>query len=80
MIKKTLLLNACPIMYILLWLPGIANRIAEAMGHPTVVLQILQASMQYVGLANAACAMYWFRCELPGAAPFDAAARSTMHR
>ncbi|KAI9824731.1 MAG: hypothetical protein M1832_001557 [Thelocarpon impressellum] len=53
MIKKTLLLNAYPIMYILLWLPGIANRIAEATGRPTVVLQILQASTQYVGLANA---------------------------
>ena len=52
-IKKTLLLNAYPIMYIILWLPGIANRIAEATGHPTVVLGIMQASTQYVGLANA---------------------------
>ncbi|KAI9838738.1 MAG: hypothetical protein M1838_004538 [Thelocarpon superellum] len=52
-IKKTLLLNAYPIMYIILWLPGIANRIAEASGHPTIVLGIMQASTQYVGLANA---------------------------
>lgn len=52
-IKRTLLLNAYPIMYILLWIPGIANRIAEASGHPTRVLVIAQASTQFVGLANA---------------------------
>ncbi|KAI9800292.1 MAG: hypothetical protein M1833_003406 [Piccolia ochrophora] len=52
-IKRTLLLNAYPIMYILLWVPGIANRIAEASGHPSRVLVIMQASTQYVGLANA---------------------------
>ncbi|KAI9827296.1 MAG: hypothetical protein M1832_005434 [Thelocarpon impressellum] len=52
-IKKALLLNAYPIMYIILWIPGIANRIAEASGNPTQVLGIMQASTQYVGLANA---------------------------
>ena len=52
-IKKTLLLNAYPIAYVVLWLPGIANRIAEATGHPTVVLLIMQSTTQLVGLANA---------------------------
>ena len=52
-IKKTLLLNAYPIMYIILWIPGIANRVAEATGHPSRTLAILQASTQYIGLANA---------------------------
>ncbi|KAI9807294.1 MAG: hypothetical protein M1833_000037 [Piccolia ochrophora] len=52
-IKRTLLLNAYPIMYILLWIPGIANRLAEASGHPSRALAIMQASTQYIGLANA---------------------------
>jgi hypothetical protein len=52
-IKKAFLLNAYPIMYIILWIPGIMNRLAEASGHPTRVLVILQSSTQFVGLANA---------------------------
>ena len=52
-IKRTLLLNAYPIMYIILSIPGIANRIAEAAGYEVLWLAILQASTQFVGLANA---------------------------
>ncbi|KAI9792074.1 MAG: hypothetical protein M1816_003056 [Peltula sp. TS41687] len=52
-VKKTLLLNAYPIMYIILWIPGIANRIVEATGSSSRPLTILQASTQYIGLANA---------------------------
>ncbi len=51
--QKIFLLNAYPIMYIILWIPGIANRIAEASGHSSRVVNILMASTQYVGLANA---------------------------
>ena len=52
-IQRTLLLNGYPIAYMILWIPGIANRIAQATNHPTIVLGILQASTQLVGLANA---------------------------
>jgi len=52
-IKKMLLMNGYPIAYIILWLPGIANRIAEATGHEITTLAILQASTQLIGLANA---------------------------
>lgn len=52
-INKALLLNAYPIMYIILWLPGIANRIVEATGHSSRLVTVLLASTQYVGLANA---------------------------
>ncbi|KAH7057049.1 hypothetical protein B0J12DRAFT_402349 [Macrophomina phaseolina] len=51
-IWRMLLLNAYPIMYVILWLPGIANRIAEATGHQYKWLQIMQCSTQYIGLAN----------------------------
>jgi hypothetical protein len=52
-IKKMLLLNAYPMLYILLWTPGILNRLVEATGHKSRVLAILQCTTQYVGLANA---------------------------
>jgi hypothetical protein len=52
-IKKMLLLNAYPILYVILWLPGILNRLLEAAGHPSYALSILQCSTQYIGLANA---------------------------
>ncbi|KAJ4402648.1 hypothetical protein N0V82_010753 [Gnomoniopsis sp. IMI 355080] len=54
-IKKMLLLNAYPIMYVLLWIPGLVNRFMEATGHSSNsrVLAALQASSQFVGLANA---------------------------
>ncbi|TFK31354.1 G protein-coupled glucose receptor regulating Gpa2-domain-containing protein [Crucibulum laeve] len=52
-IERILLLNAYPLAYIILWIPGIANRLIEASGHTSIVMQILQASTQFVGLANA---------------------------
>jgi hypothetical protein len=48
-----MLLNAYPIFYILLWIPGLANRIAEATGHEVYILEVLQASTQLIGFANA---------------------------
>jgi hypothetical protein len=52
-IQKLLLLNAYPIAYVVLWIPGILNRIVEATGHKSRTLAIMQASTQYIGLANA---------------------------
>ncbi len=48
-----MLLNAYPVFYIILWIPGLANRIAEATGHEVYTLQVLQASTQLIGFANA---------------------------
>lgn len=58
-IKKMLLLNGYPIAYVVLWLPGILNRVLEAEGDRVNgsggrVLAILQASTQFIGFANAA--------------------------
>lgn len=54
-IKRMLLLNAYPIMYVLLWVPGLVNRFMEATGNKSNsrALAALQASSQFVGLANA---------------------------
>ena len=52
-IKRAFLLNAYPIMYIILWTPALMNRIAEASGHHSRALTIMQCSTQFVGLANA---------------------------
>lgn len=54
-IKRMLLLNAYPVMYVLLWIPGLVNRFMEATGNASNsrVLAALQASSQFVGLANA---------------------------
>ncbi|KAF4586491.1 hypothetical protein EYR38_010767 [Pleurotus pulmonarius] len=52
-IQRVLLLNAYPLLYIVLWIPGLAHRIVEATGHKSQVTQIMQASTQFVGLANA---------------------------
>ncbi|KAF3929726.1 hypothetical protein AA313_de0209220 [Arthrobotrys entomopaga] len=52
-IRRILLLNAYPAMYIILWIPGIINRLIEASGSSSPVMQVLQASTQFVGLANA---------------------------
>lgn len=52
-IKRILLLNAYPLFYIILWIPGLANRMVEASGNKSKVTQIMQASTQFVGLANA---------------------------
>ncbi|KAK0439980.1 G protein-coupled glucose receptor regulating Gpa2-domain-containing protein [Desarmillaria tabescens] len=52
-ISKILLLNAYPIAYVVLWIPGLCNRLVEASGHSSRVLQITQASTQFIGFANA---------------------------
>ncbi|KHN94049.1 Glucose receptor Git3 [Metarhizium album ARSEF 1941] len=52
-IRKIVFLNGYPIVYIILWIPGIANRIAESRGGSPRWLTALQASTQFVGLANA---------------------------
>jgi hypothetical protein len=52
-IEKVLLLNAYPLLYIVLWIPGLANRLAEAFGDSPKVLLVMQATTQFVGLANA---------------------------
>ncbi|KUJ13432.1 uncharacterized protein LY89DRAFT_721442 [Mollisia scopiformis] len=52
--RRTLqLLSGYPIFYVILWLPGIANRVAEATGHPSRALAIAQSTNSYVGFANA---------------------------
>ncbi|KAF2180879.1 hypothetical protein K469DRAFT_590954 [Zopfia rhizophila CBS 207.26] len=56
---RMVLLNLYPVTYLILWLPGILNRIAEAAGHDIRALRILQSSTQYTGLANAC--VYGFR-------------------
>ncbi|KAJ4338357.1 hypothetical protein N0V95_008093 [Ascochyta clinopodiicola] len=57
-IWKMLLLNMYPVTYLILWLPGIANRIAEGMGYNVRTLVIMQSSTQFIGLANAAVYLY----------------------
>lgn len=57
-IWRMLLLNMYPVTYLILWIPGIANRIAEGMGHQVRVLVILQSSTQFIGLANATVYLY----------------------
>ncbi|KAF9003677.1 G protein-coupled glucose receptor regulating Gpa2-domain-containing protein [Cyathus striatus] len=52
-VQRILLLNAYPLAYIILWIPGIANRLVELSGHTSRITQVLQASTQFVGLANA---------------------------
>ncbi|KAF5002938.1 hypothetical protein FDECE_10493 [Fusarium decemcellulare] len=54
-IKRMMLLNAYPIMYVILWAPGLVNRLMEASGNPNskTTIAALQASTQFVGLANA---------------------------
>jgi hypothetical protein len=52
-LHRVLLLNAYPLAYILLWVPGMVNRLIEASGHESSLAQLFQASAQLVGLANA---------------------------
>ncbi|KAI9146975.1 G protein-coupled glucose receptor regulating Gpa2-domain-containing protein [Paramyrothecium foliicola] len=53
-IKRMLLLNGYPLLYVILWIPGIVNRVMEATGSQnTRVQNILQTSTQFVGFANA---------------------------
>ncbi|KAK3702480.1 hypothetical protein LTR37_014842 [Vermiconidia calcicola] len=52
-LRKMLLMNGYPLAYIILWIPGIASRLAESVGGSPRWLQVLQASTQYIGLVNA---------------------------
>ncbi|KAE8353201.1 hypothetical protein BDV28DRAFT_148324 [Aspergillus coremiiformis] len=52
-VHRVMLLNGYPVFYVLLWLPGLLNRLMESLGCKVQWLQILQASTQFVGLANA---------------------------
>ncbi|KKY31807.1 putative glucose receptor git3 [Diaporthe ampelina] len=55
-VRRMLLLNAYPTMYVLLWIPGIVNRFMEATGtspSSTRIVGALQSTSQFVGFANA---------------------------
>ncbi|KAK3670410.1 hypothetical protein LTR78_009650 [Recurvomyces mirabilis] len=51
-LRRMLLLNGYPILYILLWIPGIMNRVWEAFGTSPLWLQGLQATTQFMGFAD----------------------------
>ena len=55
-IKRMMLLNGYPFMYVLLWTPGLVNRLLEALGTPVseTTIAALNTSTQFVGFANAA--------------------------
>lgn len=52
-LKKMLLMNGYPIAYLLLWIPGMANRLAESIDASPRWLQALQCSTQFIGFVNA---------------------------
>lgn len=52
-ITKVLLLNGYPILYVILWTPGLLSRLIEAIGTTPRWLMLLQVSPQFIGLANA---------------------------
>lgn len=51
-IQVVVQMTAYPILYVLLWIPGIVNRGIEASGRTSITLQYLQASTQLIGLAD----------------------------
>ncbi|KAE9565772.1 hypothetical protein CGMCC3_g18047 [Colletotrichum fructicola] len=53
-IKRMMLLNSYPILYILLWIPALVNRVMEAFGVKShgLLLAALQSSSQFIGFAN----------------------------
>lgn len=54
-VKKMLLMNAYPILFVLLWIPGLVNRLIQAAGATPSnrVLDALQAAPVFIGFANA---------------------------
>ncbi|KAF7510309.1 hypothetical protein GJ744_006805 [Endocarpon pusillum] len=52
-IQKILLLNGYPILYIVLWIPGMLNRLLESTAGSPDWLKALQSTTQFIGLANA---------------------------
>jgi hypothetical protein len=57
-LRRILFLNGYPFLYIILWLPDIANRLAESLGYSALWLTALQATGQYIGLANSITYVY----------------------
>ncbi|WXC63696.1 hypothetical protein SNK03_009510 [Fusarium graminearum] len=55
-IKRMMLLNGYPFMYVLLWTPGLVNRLLEALAIPVseTTIAALNTSTQFIGFANAA--------------------------
>ncbi|VUC35441.1 unnamed protein product [Clonostachys rosea] len=51
-LTRMMLMNGYPLAYIMLWIPGIANRLAESLGGSPRWLQALQATTQFIGMAN----------------------------
>lgn len=51
--KHWLMLSLFPLAYILVWIPGLANRFAELSGYHSDTLIALQATTQLTGLVNA---------------------------
>ncbi|KAF3771196.1 hypothetical protein M406DRAFT_326591 [Cryphonectria parasitica EP155] len=54
-VKRMLLLNAYPFLYVILWIPGLVNRLLQAAGDTpsSRVLDALQAASAFIGFANA---------------------------
>ncbi|RDA94912.1 hypothetical protein CP533_0118 [Ophiocordyceps camponoti-saundersi (nom. inval.)] len=53
-LKKMLLMNGYPLAYIVLWLPGMINRLTESVGGSSPRwLRALQSSTQFIGFVNA---------------------------
>jgi hypothetical protein len=54
-IKRMMLLNGYPVMYVLLWIPGLTNRLLEAIQTPVsdTTIAALNTSTQFIGFANA---------------------------
>lgn len=54
-VKRMLLMNAYPILYVLLWIPGLVNRLLQAanLTPSSRVLDALQAAPVFIGFANA---------------------------
>lgn len=57
--RHWLLLSLFPLAYIVVWIPGIVNRLIELSGHSSKVMTMLQASTQLTGFVNAL--VYGFR-------------------
>lgn len=57
--KHWLMLSLFPLAYIVVWIPGIINRLIELSGHSSQVMTMLQASTQLTGFVNAL--VYGFR-------------------
>ncbi|KAK8134259.1 hypothetical protein PG984_006271 [Apiospora sp. TS-2023a] len=62
-LRHWLVLSIYPATYMLVWIPGLANRIVELQGDKSQLLSVLQATTQLTGFINALC--YGFK-ELHG--------------